>query len=371
MPGLSHLLPANVEETDGFPTATNQSLNISDVQSLPNTFDQLTGKKKYIDVLKTHSWTASPIEKIIDELPYIVLQEQRNNESAVWRAVEFYVGQSISTAATGTADTGGSIVNTVQSWFGGGDETNRKIPTKNILEVYDSMFPNVPTGLTFKLPFFTKQYVNLSTPEWNEMKGLTEAIGATASLASNLLTNPLIALRYPKAQVVGWGIKALQEAGGLFTGAGKTALKSVYPVVGIKDRPRYFSHHGNRTITIEFPLYNTLNSSDWEKNKTLIDIFLSQNLYSKRDYITGTPPCYYRVHAPGQYFCYAASLASLQVKNLGNVRLMETTDGKRVPVPDAYQVSIMLNEMVMPSLNQHQALFTGDAESAIDSTLKF
>ncbi|NBQ48951.1 MAG: hypothetical protein EBU33_10950, partial [Sphingobacteriia bacterium] len=142
-----------------------------------------------------------------------------------------------------------------------------------------------------------------------------------------------------------------------------------YPTIGIKDKPRYFSSHSNRTITIEFPLYNTLHPEHWEKNKAMIDMFMMQNLYAKRDYITGTPPAYYRVLAPGQYFCYAASLANFQVKNLGNIRMMES-NGKQHPVPDAYQISITLNEMVIPSLNQQQALYTGEAESSITSTLK-
>ncbi len=91
---------------------------------------------------------------------------------------------------------------------------------------------------------------------------------------------------------------------------------------------------------------------------------MSQNLFNKRDYITGYPPCYYRVYVPGQYFSFASCVTNFSVENLGNMRLMNA-GGKEVNVPDAYQVKITLNEMVMPSLNQFQALMTNDAQQRV------
>ena len=91
---------------------------------------------------------------------------------------------------------------------------------------------------------------------------------------------------------------------------------------------------------------------------------MSQNLFNKRDYITGYPPCYYRVFVPGQYFCFASCVTNIAVENLGNIRMMKTGTS-HVAVPDAYQVKLTLTEMVIPSLNQFQSLFTGEANKKV------
>ena len=161
-------------------------------------------------------------------------------------------------------------------------------------------------------------------------------------------------------------VRGAMKVGEFAGAAAMTALKGMYPVVGIFDRPRVFSAHNDREITVEFPLYNTLNAWDWVKNRDFIYRFMSQNLYIKRDFITGVPPCFYRVYVPGQYFCFASCVTNIKVENLGNQRMI---DDKYI-IPDAWQISITLSEMVMPSLNQFQALITGDAQGRVNVVAK-
>ena len=138
------------------------------------------------------------------------------------------------------------------------------------------------------------------------------------------------------------------------------ALKLSSPVVGAVDRPSQFKEHSERSITIEFPLYNTIKPQDWTKNRDFWYIFASQNLFLKRDFVTGLPPVFYRIFIPGQYYCHAACVTKFEVTNLGNIRAYED-----YLVPDAYQVSITLQEMLMPSLNQFQAVITGQAAGRV------
>ena len=128
------------------------------------------------------------------------------------------------------------------------------------------------------------------------------------------------------------------------------------------DRPRIFTAHSERAVTIEFPLYNTADSADWIKNRDFYYRFASQNLFAKRDFITGLPPAFYRVYVPGQYFSFASCVTNINITNLGNIR---TFDDSYI-IPDAFQVSITLSEMLMPSLNQFQALVTGDAQNKVN-----
>jgi hypothetical protein len=131
-----------------------------------------------------------------------------------------------------------------------------------------------------------------------------------------------------------------------------------YPIVGALDRPRIFSAHGERTITISFPLFNTVAPTDWKDNQKFIHTLMNQNLMYKTSFVTGVPPVFYDVFIPGQYYCWASCVTNLQVENLGNQRIIDGTI-----VPDAYQITITLTEMVLPSKNQFDARFTGDASS--------
>jgi hypothetical protein len=56
-------------------------------------------------------------------------------------------------------------------------------------------------------------------------------------------------------------------------------------------------------------------------------------------------------------------MTNIVAKNLGNVRMING-----YVVPDAYQVTLTLSEMVMPSKNQLFAASEGEARSFVNST---
>jgi hypothetical protein len=198
--------------------------------------------------------------------------------------------------------------------------------------------------------------MELTTSQWEQVDNAGEALRGLGSGASKFFKNfgkkgKAIGEFLDKGVGVAEGVEAGYEAG----------LKAQYPVVGVFDRPRVFTSHTERAVTVEFPLYNTKNAWDWTKNRDLIYKLMTQNLYNKRDYITGSPPVFYRVFVPGQYFSFASCVTNFKVENLGNTRM----EYGSFIVPDAYQVSITLQEMVMPSLNQFQAVTTGDAANRV------
>ena len=281
------------------------------------------GSTGAIDVRQWYPWTLSPIDARI-EVPYVRLTEFNCNEDQIKRQAAFYT-------ALGT--TGGKQA--------------------EVLDVYKEVFSHLnPTNFSYWFPYFNDTNFELSTPNWEKLDGAGEQLKGLASDATGFLFGK-DAGAYTK--------KALD----FMQGAGETVMKGMYPTVGILDRPRIFKSHDERQITISFPLYNTLNVDDWSKNYELISLLMSQNLFNKRDYITGVPPVFYDVYIPGQYYCWASAMTNINVKNLGNVRLV---DNKFV-VPDAYQVSLTLSEMIMPSKNQFEALTSGAAAKFVDSSV--
>jgi hypothetical protein len=132
-----------------------------------------------------------------------------------------------------------------------------------------------------------------------------------------------------------------------------------YPITSPTDKPKMWSSHQPRTFEIKFPLFNTINPDDWLLNRDLCVLLINQNLYNKRDYVTALPPVFYEVLIPGQHYSYAACVTDITVYNRGNMRVLNTKGDKgKLPatVPDAYEISISLTDLTMPSKNLFQQI---------------
>lgn len=351
------------------PTATLDRVIDSGASS--NSYDG-TGA---IDVVKDYPWTLSK-HKDRDDIPQIILHEHRNDESAILRQIAFYgtgaigqalnfdwgslaynVGNLATFGGVGFLDSVFGVSKLIESW-------KSATSSGDLLTVYDEIFPDRPTGNTYYFPYFTKGFMELSSPQWEQLDDIGASInnmmqGAadlTMALGKGLDSNTL----QNAAQLTDW----VRQGGIMAKEAAMTGMKFAYPVVGIFDRPRIFASHNEREVTIEFPLYNTIDSGHWEGNRDLIYMLMTQFLYLKNSYITGYPPCYYRVFVPGQYFSFASCVTDFRVTNLGNIRRIGANN-----VPDAYQISLTLKEMVIPSRNQFEAMLNGEASSRVNVSI--
>ena len=344
----------------GYPLS--QEVRSDHLESLPNTFDKIDklGKSgEIIDILQRYPWTVSNVRT---DMPYIVLQEHRNTESTLTRMDRFY---GLSQVAKATSGTSSDVVAEGMSKFT--DNPTDPASSDAALKAYEEIYPSAPTGWRYILPYFTDTYLELNTAEWIRPNKFASSIKDISQASAQIATDRGKKITGDKEFVS--SLNVIDPLIDIVTAGYMFANRTSSPVVGITDTPRIFTEHSLRSIRIEFPLYNTLNANDWETNKRFIDVFLMQNLFAKRNFITGSPPCYYRVHAPGQYFCYAASVGNFDVQNLGNTRLLKGKDGVVCSIPDAYQVSITLNEMVMPSLNQQQAIYGSEAEELVSTSI--
>lgn len=269
-----------------------------------------------VNILEDFIWTLSNKKYEDNDIPYVKLLEYRTSESLIKQQVDRYTGQFKQN----------------KDRFVGGS-------AKGMLDVYKEILPKVPTGFLYTFPYFNKTAIELST-SWKDLADAGDALGKLGDFAKGTI-NALNA------------VNNLQAA-------------ATSPSVGVQDRPKIFESHTDRTINISFTLFNTNSFEDYIKNKNFIKLFTMQNLFNKRDYITGIPPVFYDVFIPGQYYSYASQVSNLKIENLGNMRIM---DGEIIP--DAYQIEISLTEMVKPSKNQFEAVFSGEALNNVQVPRRF
>lgn len=306
--------------------------------SLAKKLYPFNGEKQLINVISQLKWTVS---KHRADVPYVSLIEHEIDGGLVGRQVEFYTR---------------GVTESFANFFEAGSKA------ASLLSVYDEIFIRNTTGWQYKFPYFSKVHYELTTNAWEKFDKISQSVTDIGGGLSTILGG-----KDSKLGIISDVATKVFEAA---KGTAETALAFKYPVVGIADRPRIFTGHGERSLTIEFPLYNTFEPNDWRMNREFIFLFQNQNLFNKRNFITGLPPVWYEVHVPGQYYSVASCVTNFKVENLGNTRIMKIGSGKDFIVPDAYQVSITLQEMAMPSSNQFQAAVNGEASKRVTTSTR-
>ena len=259
-----------------------------------------------IDVINNFTWTLTP-KNGRNETPLIRLTEYRLLQSALWNSARYY--------ATGI----------VQQVLGS------KNPYLNRMQGYAGLFDfENPTKFEYTFPYFSDT-ANEVQSSWSSLDILEKIKG-----------------------VVGGGGAIDKGIDVLMLG-----YEANYPRVGIMDRPKLWQESTPRSINIKFPLYNTVNVDDIERNWELCYLLLYQNMFNKRDFITAVPPVFYTAYIPGQFFSIAMYVSDLKIYNRGNTRMyqagqVDENSSKRPlwrNIPDVYEIDMTLTDMIMPSQN--------------------
>lgn len=306
--------------------------------SLATSLAPSNGSIQSVDVVRDYPWTLSQRSKDqMSEVPFIRLKEYRCIDSSIKKQLGFYYQLSKDTGANslpGTASDGRDVS----------------------VDVYTDIWPkDNPTGFTYIFPYFNTNGFDLQTEPWSNIGPIGDAMKGLASGVAKIKNT-----KKAKEMADKFG-----DSLDILAGATDASMNFGYPSVGITDRPKMFMAHSDRTITINFPLYNTIGSEDWRNNRDLIYLLMSQNLFNKRDLTTGVPPVFYDVYIPGQYYSYASAITNFKADYLGNQRLLYNG----FIVPDAYDITITLTELVKPSKNQFEAIQTGAAENYVNTSV--
>lgn len=306
------------------PTTGTPSQNTMAANSTVNNTPYATGAASNLwnatgttfDVVADYKWTLSRNAQALEEVPYITLNEYIIDETTIKTQLSYYY-TNVTEAATGQN-------------------------TEDILAPYKNLFPRTPSGNIYRFPYFSDINFEVNTDMWKSLDTLEAGQRTAEGLAGVLFGEA--------------GEQGAKAFFGAATKIGGAALAASYPKIGIMDRPKLWDSHQFRTVEIKFPLFNTVGPSDWKKNRNLCWMLVNQNLFTKRDFITGIPPVYYEVFIPGQHYSYAACVTNLTVYNRGNMRTLKEDSGNPALVPDVYEINITLTDMVMPSRNLFQAI---------------
>ena len=107
------------------------------------------------------------------------------------------------------------------------------------------------------------------------------------------------------------------------------------------------------SITITFPLYNTGSTREAYQNYSFCNLITFQNLKTRTSYLTFIPPKIYKVstNALGGIYWPAAIMQNISIESIGTTRALNEFGGGTLLIPEAYKVSLTLQQLVPNSSN--------------------
>ena len=298
--------------------------------------------KTSFDILENYRWSLSNYTSLKNEVPRIILTARQPSVSVFSQTLDNFIN-TVSTAAgnvvrNSTANLGNYIPGSTSVPF---FQDLKNQTEKGIKDLYFPIFygekPTVQ-GL-YVFPHFPKQNIQLQTGEWLTIDAF-EAGKQTASALSTLLGGATTQNFTENALNL---LKTASEFAG--------TLDSTNRSFGVLDKPKVFTSHNSRTVTIQFMLYNIIDSKDWLRNRRFIKEFSLINSYQKVNIAQGKPPVIFEARIPGTFYSPAMVMQDWTVENVGNFRQLVDENNVTCQVPDIYGISITLTELNMPSQN--------------------
>ena len=266
---------------------------------------------------------------------------------------------SISAYAKSTLTVLGGKVKQAFEAIGSLDPSDKKYGKNRYMHPYQRLYATLPTGFKYKFPYFTDEYKSAS-PLFSDESGHTNMpFQKFAENATNMLGSVVNALN---------------------TTQSGTYIES----------PKYPNFPADtKQYTFNFPLLNTVSTEHTQKNWELIFMLIYQNTPNRVNRSVITPPHIYESLIPGVWYSRYSYISRLDVNMIGSrrkmkVRLHESFKGLdagfendyiETLIPDAYQVSITVNELIpeaqnhmMESLRLNEIV---EVYSSVDSDTRF
>jgi hypothetical protein len=282
-----------------------------------------SGALEDVNIIEDYRWTISPIKNSLlkDKIPRIFLREYQMTQNMLVNGLNYYASNIIGAI--------GSIGGDIEHYS---NNNNKDV-------AYEGLFDyNSPTNYQYVFPYYNEENFNIAST-WTSLDAIEKTVTAAANVAG----------------IFGNGAKdAVQSITDIMQGAAGAAqglAGLAYPKTGFLDKTKIWGETTPQSVTISFYLFNTYDSKDILENWRFCNHICHQNLYSKITFITAYPPVFYRVDIPGQYSSIGSFVSNLKISNVGNIRRMKFDDMPEVNVPDAYLITMTLEDMVMPSRN--------------------
>lgn len=180
---------------------------------------------------------------------------------------------------------------------------------KQTADPYESLYSveKGQPGNTYTFPFFST-YHHAIQNAWGENKGVMGSIGKGA-------------------------IDAVT-----------TGARAIFPSAGVESA-KSWEGSTPASYSFTFHLFNTVDPlKDIPKNKKLIKALINNNLSDKIDVISIRPPAICKITIPGVRGTTVGVMSTIEVSNVGQINYIE-----RENVPDAYEISISIQELLTES----------------------
>lgn len=201
---------------------------------------------------------------------------------------------------------------------------------------YGILYKGVPTGFNYNLPYLIKP--------GNSIRGDVK--------------NTWTEVDFKSIPVIGTFLQQVNDFAEL-----------IVPGYGF-ERTSAYSSTAKKTIEISFPLYNTVDLQKTIDNFWFITLFALQNLKVRTTYLTYIPPKIYSVESIGfgGVFMPAAYVKSYRVDSIGATRTIDIGESAPVLIPEAYKVTILLEELISESVNIMEGSFSNNKLQIIKPT---
>jgi len=209
------------------------------------------------------------------------------------------------------------------------------------LDSYVSLYAASNTGFWYNFPYLLKNGDNLN------------AVGNTWNPASTIgsMINSIVG---------GGGNEGGKGKAGSFIGG---AIGGILPGVGFEQTLQYSGSSPN-SLTVSFPLYNTISQEDAFNHFSFVNLFAFQNMKTRTSMLTFLPPKIYVVDAGsiGGKYMAAAYVSEFKVDSIGTTRKLwdyAQFGPKELLIPEAYKVTISFVDLLSPSSNIFAATMGG------------
>jgi hypothetical protein len=208
------------------------------------------------------------------------------------------------------------------------------------LDTFLTMYASDRTGFAYNFPYLnTNAGLKKVSNNWSKSNSLLESIGK----------NPTDAAGGGKGDLIGATVGTVV---GLMTpGFGFEEIQS-------------FNETSPQTLTISFPLYNTIDIESAFDNYCFVNLLTFQNLKTRTTMMSYIPPKIYTVDtfSLGGIYMAAAYISDLTIESIGTTRKMDIFKdfGSRdVLIPEAYKVTITFTDLISQSSNIFAATMGG------------
>lgn len=288
------------------------------------------GSSSVINVFDSFDWSTTPYplwNQFKSMIPRVYMTEYKLSSKSMLLALRYYVSATISAGNSNvsTITDVKTLISTLKDIVAGNNVEEPKstpIPSGSgdgPLSPYEGLYNVNETGFQYVLPYFDDAAFNDVQSSYSDA------------------ANPVIG-------AAGEGAQRAAAISRILTGPGAYI-----------EKPQFFTPGTNFPyVNIQFPLINTISYESAVNNYQFLSLLTFQNLPQRITKVNIDFPCIYDVRVlGGAYFNYAY-VESLNVKFLGNRRVVQMNSplgNTEAIMPDAYAVSITMKSLVASSSN--------------------